>query len=247
MVNLGLEKIVRLVTELSCLEGPAPSRIQLVKYLYLLDLYAARDSGKTYTGWNWKFHHFGPWAFESLQAIESARSNGLIVATTFESNFDSEDYSLYRVERNAHTSLAREELEKALPAYVLSQIKRSIKKYAGDTPALLHHVYFETEPMIGLTPGANLDFSLACKEARVSYLAYEPRKLSKSKMRRAKEAIEGLKKQELSKGILSGPPPVYDNIYFQALDHMNADCLVPEDTNIECIASVRSLFNAGTG
>ena len=52
-------------------KGMKLSPIRLVKFLYLADLYWARENeGATLTKWPWKFVHYGPFCGESLNAIE---------------------------------------------------------------------------------------------------------------------------------------------------------------------------------
>lgn len=52
------------------------SRIHLIKYVYLADLaYSKEHGGKTYTGLDWHFHHYGPWALTCFKRIESALMN----------------------------------------------------------------------------------------------------------------------------------------------------------------------------
>jgi len=47
--------------------------IHLIKYVYLGDLaFSEGNSGETYTGVPWRFHHFGPWSeavFERVKAV----------------------------------------------------------------------------------------------------------------------------------------------------------------------------------
>lgn len=40
------------------------SRTKLVKLLYLIDVEYYRRYRETLTGWQWRFHHYGPYAFE---------------------------------------------------------------------------------------------------------------------------------------------------------------------------------------
>jgi hypothetical protein len=55
--------------------------IHLLKYAYLADLaFAERNEGRTYTGTDWGFHHFGPWSSAAFQRIEP--SLAVIGATT---------------------------------------------------------------------------------------------------------------------------------------------------------------------
>ena len=62
--------------------------------------------------------------------------------TTYESRFDDEEHFLYK--HRAHREPA---IGSSLPFYITGPLQGAVRKWAGDTYALLDHVYFETEPM----------------------------------------------------------------------------------------------------
>jgi hypothetical protein len=75
--------------------GASLSPIRVVKFLYLTDLYHARENnGETLTGWPWKFVYFGPYCSESITALNGAVNDGLIDAKSFESKYVSEGTSI---------------------------------------------------------------------------------------------------------------------------------------------------------
>jgi uncharacterized phage-associated protein len=72
--------------------GASLSPIRVVKFLYLADLYHARENnGKTLTEWPWKFVYFGPYCTESFLALKRAVYDGLIEAKPFESKYDDKE------------------------------------------------------------------------------------------------------------------------------------------------------------
>jgi len=130
------------------------SPIRVVKFLYLADLYHARENkGKTLTGWPWKFVYFGPYCSESITALNEAVNDGLIDAKSFESKYDEKDRFLYSCRSEKEPDIAKD-----LSLYVWSSLKEAIKKWADDTPGLLDHVYYDTEPMKDVKRGDLLDF-----------------------------------------------------------------------------------------
>jgi len=163
--------------------------IRVVKFLYLADLYHARENGgETLTGWPWKFVYFGPYCGESIAALNEAVSNGFIDAKSFESKYDERDRFLYSCRSEKEPDIANN-----LSLYVWSSLKEAIKKWADDTPGLLDHVYYDTEPMEDVQRGDLLDFSKARLPIELPKL--EMKKISKSKAEKAKQLISALREQ----------------------------------------------------
>ena len=46
--------------------------IHLLKFVYLADLSFAQAERQSFTGANWKFHKFGPWAVDVYQRLQPA-------------------------------------------------------------------------------------------------------------------------------------------------------------------------------
>jgi hypothetical protein len=169
--------------------GASLSPIRVVKFLYLADLYYARENqGKTLTGWPWRFVYFGPYCGESITALNEAVNDGLIDARSFESKYDDKDRFLYSCRSEKEPDVAKD-----LSLYVWSSLKDAIKKWADDTPGLLDHVYYDTEPMENVKRGDLLDFSKACLAIELPKL--EMKKISKSKTEKAKQLISALREQ----------------------------------------------------
>jgi len=169
--------------------GASLTPIRVVKFLYLADLYHARENrGETLTGWPWKFVYFGPYCTESFLALKRAVDDGLIEAKPFESKYDDKDRFLYSC-----PSEKESDVESQLSIYVWSSLKEAIKKWADDTPGLLDHVYYDTEPMEDVKRGDLLDFSKARLPIKLPKL--EMKKISKSKAEKAKQLICALREQ----------------------------------------------------
>jgi hypothetical protein len=169
--------------------GASLSPIRVVKFLYLTDLYHARENkGETLTGWPWKFVYFGPYCSESITALNETVNDGLIDAKSFESKYDEKDRFLYTCHLEKEPDTAND-----LSLYVWSSLKEAIKKWADDTPGLLDHVYYDTEPMEDVKRGDLLDFSNARIPIELPKL--EMKKISKSKAEKAKQLISALREQ----------------------------------------------------
>jgi len=51
-------------------EGVFLGITRLIKMVYLVDLAYAENYGETYTGYDWIFHHYGPYAREVEEAVK---------------------------------------------------------------------------------------------------------------------------------------------------------------------------------
>jgi len=175
--------LVQYLTMLATQRSAALTPLRLVKFLYLADLYYARENdGRTLTGWPWAFVHYGPYCAEAMEAIEASEKRGLITALPYESKYDGEEHRVYRWSGEGESSL-----EDELPIYVSSPLKGAIRRWADDSARLLDHVYFETEPMLTAKPRQRLDFGLARRAAVEKPI--EMLRLSKDKLQAARVLV----------------------------------------------------------
>lgn len=215
------EQLVQYITWYATEKDEVLTPIRLVKFLYLADLYYARHfNGETLTKWHWRFVHYGPFCGEALEAIKQATRHELIEAIPYESQFDDEEHFLYRCQLDEDHPL-----HEALPVAVTAPLENAIKTWGGDTYQLLDYVYFETEPMENVSYLDFLDFTKAKKQSVVTQI--EMRQLSKEKIKKAKEAIQKLKESWVApKQSTNAVEPIYDTIYYHALEMMDEDDLV---------------------
>ncbi|WP_412470366.1 MULTISPECIES: type II toxin-antitoxin system antitoxin SocA domain-containing protein [unclassified Halobacteriovorax] len=217
--------------------------IQIIKYLYLLDLYNARSEQKTLTGLDWIFWDFGPWTVESYKQINEAAINGYI-CTNIKTRISPDNIN----EANTYTAfyvgvddLTDNEYEKLAQEVVPNiqtrmAIQGSIKKYASDTKKLLHFVYSGTEPMIGVVKGDILNFE------NLKWIDNRPAEkvdISKRKIKKAKEILSRIKNRK--KPAYNPPSGKYDEIYFECVSSMDRedDCDLNDIPNIlACVKDV---------
>jgi uncharacterized protein YwgA len=160
---------------------------RLVKFIYLADLYHARiKKGQTITGFPWKFIYYGPYCNEAWQCIEQTVNEGFICKETYDSRFgDGKEYNVF-TNKDEDT----EKIEELIHIGVLAQIQNVIRKLGDDTPQLLDHVYFDTEPMANAIKGDLLDFSATEKSEPIKKIKL--RKLSPDAIRLARQKIRQL-------------------------------------------------------
>jgi len=200
--------------------------VRLVKFLYLADLYYARaHEGRTLTTFPWAFVHYGPYCSEAFNAIQKAESAGIICMKSLESKFsDDEMYSLFYCEDTSDL----DEIENNIPIEIIGSLKTAIKKYGDDTPFLLDHVYFETEPMKEARKGKLLDFSKArspipTKEIALRAIPKKRIELARSYVKALGEKFESNRlrlEKEKSEG-----KKLKDAAYYQALRVMDEEDL----------------------
>lgn len=129
-------------------------KTQLVKYLYLVELDYFKDNKNRLTDLEWKFYHYGPYAFELESILE--------LPEFAKKEFPLENGKTYQ----------RFAVAESLQTYDLVDTKVSliIKRVIGQwgdksLRELLDYVYFETEPMEAVKKrGDVLDFSTIRKE-----------------------------------------------------------------------------------
>ena len=130
--------------------------IHLLKYAYLADVaHAERHDGSTFTGIEWSFHHFGPWAAEAHGRIAPALDQAGAVARAFSSE-SGDDHVRYRLPDERARRLA-DELERALPPAVRHAVASAVHEHGSDTADLLRRVYL-TPPMLAARPDEILRF-----------------------------------------------------------------------------------------
>jgi hypothetical protein len=149
--------------------------IHLLEDCYLADLeHAERRQGETFTGAQWTYPHYGPWAQEVHQRIEPA----LVAIHADKQLISSPKYDDDVVRWRKRDDPLYEQLERELPVPVVTSFCRNVRKYGKDTRELLHHVY-ATRPTRRAVPRGELVFlvaesverSLAVPSRRPSLLA----------------------------------------------------------------------------
>jgi hypothetical protein len=217
-VQITPENLIQYITWYATEQGEVLTPIRLVKFLYLADLFYARKfHGETLTKWPWRFVHYGPFCGEALKAIDIAIKYELIEAISYESKFDDEAHFLYKYHLEKDHPF-----HEVLPISITAPLENAIKRWGGDTYQLLDYIYFETEPMEEVQFRDLLDFNKARKPQIIE--SVEIKSLSKDKIKKAKEAIQKLKKSfSISSAKSNVVVPIYDEIYHSAIEIMDAD------------------------
>jgi len=205
--------------------------IHLIKYVYLADLaFAKANSGATFTGVPWRFHHFGPWSEEVYERIKPTIHQLGGIERKVSSKYADDtlrwhlDYDPNLVER----------LDEGLPWGVARTVKDAVHRFGQDTSDLLHFVY-TTTPMLKAAPGEMLSFAPEYEEAGDIPTSGEPKlneKLSKSAQRRQADKLIALRervamklkeKRERQRLASPTPEPRFDEIFLKGTEWLNQE------------------------
>jgi hypothetical protein len=192
-----------------------PTRTQVAKLLYLVDVEYYRYYRKTVSELPWKFLHYGPYATEIEPLLHKLDIDEHEVTT--QKKYKSYIYKGDNVE----------DTNKLAPSLRI-MVDGILDDWGGQNlHRLLDHVYFETEPMEKATRGSLLDFSTIPPYLSVDefiYVATLPKDIH------SELAIKYKSLRKIVTKDVSWQSPPYDPIYFQAIDAMNT-----EDTVLQCL------------
>lgn len=192
------------------------TRTELIKYLYLVDVYVAEEtSGTKWTDVEWQFLHFGPFSAAVASSLDSLVAKSFIIESTVSGT--NRDGNLYSIP--VWKALSEESF--GFPRGATLKLQQAIRKFSGDLARLLNYVYFRTEPMSAARPGETLDFSMCRKFEITSVKAIPMKSINQSRVKelRAQRQIAlAQKKEKLAKIVWSG---AYDDEYHRAMSTSN--------------------------
>ena len=194
------------------------TKTKLFKYLYLVDVEWYRQKGCTFTGFKWIFYHYGPWSqeFDAMYA-ELQKTDAILVTAGNRPDLDTEFVR----------SSEPVELDSVIDEFAMERIVRDVTDTWADRRLneMLDYVYFRTEPMESAEKGAPLDFTKITKEGTVSL----PHRLMFQRKTTRDETVSRIQRSIAEKKaarVISPSkftPPVYDDLYYEALQAMTKD------------------------
>lgn len=183
--------------------------IHLIKYVYLADLhYSQSHQGKTFTGVDWRFYHFGAWSETVHSRIEPALKAIKASQYKFESDFGKDDW----VRWEAQDGKRLQDLSEKLPLAITGKLKRQVHQYTKNTTELLHLTY-GTPPLLNAAPNEYLDFSVEDVDAqagesdlRISSLSNKKTKTFKKNMQELRSLYQKKHSQRKRKKLVNPAP-----------------------------------------
>jgi len=193
--------------------GGSPTKTKLLKFLYLADLSSYRAAGKTVTGFDWIFFHYGPWTYEYDQVLSEMQH--LI---------SSERVPLLQDEGEAEIFETSEvvDLEEVLPSYeAVHELDLALDAFANRSLAeILDYVYFETEPMEDAIRDSELDFSKVEVGRRVR--SYRPSQSAATRLR-INEVSQQFRSMQADRKVITPLAPNYDDDYFEFMGQLDSE------------------------
>lgn len=210
-MNQSLKHLIPAIASYIEEKGAYLSKTKLLKLLYLFDVEYYRIHRETFTGFQWKFFHLGPWTGEFDPLLEELEKADVLRGEPSQ-NPEYESKLLRATEHHSFDHL--------LPNIKDELILRSILQTWAErrTGEILDYVYFQTEPMERGVRSQPLDFTAIPREA--------PERYSRSSSGLTGGEIARLRKQfrdrlanskSLSGARVTVTPPRYDDEYFDAL------------------------------
>jgi uncharacterized phage-associated protein len=142
-------------------------KVRITKLLYLLDVEYYRDNSTIFTGFNWIYYKYGPYTAEIDEVLSQIGIKLEEEAFTSKKSIKrlmvSELVSAYSVDTHIENYLHR-----IWTAWGMESL-----------PRLLDFVYFETEPMLDVKRGEQLDFSKVIKKEIPRKIKWSPEKQKK--------------------------------------------------------------------
>jgi hypothetical protein len=150
--------IVSYVTE----RGGYITKTKLLKLLYLFDVEFYRAHGKTFTGFQWKYFHLGPWTREFDPLLEGLVARGTLI----EQQIERPDYDAKFLRSTEPAGLRG-----TFVNFKDELILRNVLDLWGQSPTseILDYVYFRTEPMEYGIRNEPLDFSRVLQQLPDTY------------------------------------------------------------------------------
>lgn len=187
------------------------NKTKLIKYLYLIDVEYYRRHEQTFTGFDWIFYDFGPWAYEYNDIFnELSNSRDFIIKSGSRSDLDAQFIS----------TSADTESSSIFDDITDESITRAIiDRWADESlNQMLNYVYFHTEPMDGAKRHQKLDFSNVLKLEAITKFELTKGNLKKGEKEEIRKRIQkGISQKMAVKEIDVFTPPKYDRMYFEGM------------------------------
>lgn len=149
---MELSPVEKLIWLLSAYRSEGILATQLAKLLYLIDLRFAQERGRTLTGAEWRYHHFGPYPFEMETVVQALEEKDLLFrreSTTIDG------------ERTYHLHYARPGLDYRglFDSDDQTLVFEQLVRYGSLDADMLTEVAYNTVPMLRAHKGEVLDMT----------------------------------------------------------------------------------------
>jgi uncharacterized phage-associated protein len=174
----SLEDSIAMVAAQAKHQGVVLTRTKLVKLLYFLDVRAWDTIGRTVTGVEWIWHHYGPYSSTVVEVCDAMAETGELEVEETANYFGKPEYRIHSVSEAYYYRHS---------AVFGSLVRQVVHDYGRFSPAAVGDKSYETEPMrrvvrdgqrgdvieFPITPGTKTD--VARTAARYAALARKTR------------------------------------------------------------------------
>lgn len=214
-MNPAVKKLVPAIASYIAEHGGYLTKTKLLKLLYLFDVEYFRLHRQTYTDFQWKFFHLGPWAREFDDVLQTLLAQDVLIETA--SSKPEFDTKFFRASEPAA-------IEGLFQSYKDEGALKTVLDRWGDktTGEILDYVYFCTEPMEHGVRNEPLDFSQIGERPPAytrSSSGKDPRAIKRTREQFWKELEARLAD---SKRKFDFTPPRYDEEYFDAMARLDS-------------------------
>jgi hypothetical protein len=214
-VNPSVKNLIHALVSQVVDRGGYVTKTKLLKLLYLLDVEYFRSHRQTFTGFNWKFFHLGPWAREFDSVIDDlVREETLVESTSTKQDYDTKFFRA--AERRDMTGLFENFSDESLLRSILNTWSEAT------TGEILDYVYFHTEPMERGVRNEQLDFSSVSQEKPEKYVRPKSDVSEKEIRKRRKDFQQKLAERNTRIPGFKFTPPRYDEEFERALEKIEA-------------------------
>lgn len=134
----ALEDAITLVAGQADAQGVRLTRTKLVKLLYFVDLAAWKRFGRTVTGVEWVWHHYGPYSGVIISACERMSESGEITERVTNNYYGSPQYDIESREAAYYERPSRD---------VVALVRSVVSELGSFAPAKIGDMSYDTEPM----------------------------------------------------------------------------------------------------
>ena len=189
-------------------------KTKLVKLLYLIDVENYRIRSTTISGLEWRFYHYGPYAFEIDDALSELE---LDIPQDSVRTGKGHKATVFRLIREH-----RPRLSEHLPSSRELRIVNKVIRDWGETDLspLLNHVYFYTEPMKHANRGDVLDFS-TIERRRFDQDSIHDVSLPKNRVEEYRSRFQEAKAKRVRRPLY--PAPRFDSVYEAGLARIRSE------------------------
>ena len=213
-MNNPLSNLVAAIVSYVTEHGSYITKTKLLKLLYLFDVEYYRARGKTFTGFNWKYFHLGPWTREFDPLLDKLVASGTITEHFVEKpDFDA------KFLRSTEPS----GLGKTFDDYKDELILRAVLDLWGPSPTseILDYVYFRTEPMEHGIRNEPLDFSRVLHQLPEIYRR-PASKATDGEIKALRREFSRKVAEKLTSASFEFTQPKYDEEFLAAIEKLDA-------------------------